>query len=325
MNEKELLNRINQLEKRLERYELQEIGIYEPKHVLNTKTEFTKSIRANLREQRIQSNPNNLFDKTGLLPTLMVKNFNWQCSDIIKELNGYNLKSAKEKIVDRANELISLCDANNMRVKSHKLFQLKIEQATLENDYLIFQAEEKYRKQEQARKIAEQRKADKELFDKLERIEKQIRESLAFNDYDKATKLGEEAEITKKLLREQKAGWIYVISNEDMKDGYVKVGTTRRENPLVRVNELSNASHAFRFKVHAFIYSEDCFGLESQLHRRLAGYRVNKGNPHKEFFEISLDELQEILKDEFDIEVKMNDDIYDDDEILNKIYSYNVE
>ena len=85
---------------------------------------------------------------------------------------------------------------------------------------------------------------------------------------------------------------------------------------------MSDASHAFKFKVHAFIYTEDCFGLEAALHRRLAYCRVNKENVHKEFFYIDLDELQKILLNEFDIDVEMNDDIYEDDEKLSAIYNF---
>lgn len=322
MDKIELEEQVKMLKNELDKYKLAEIGIYAPKHVLNTKSEFGRAIKDNLKKQKIESNPRKLFNKSGTIQTLLIQNFNFQCSDVIKQLNGYNSESAKLKIQELANKLIDICDENHIFVQSHALFHLKIEQINLETDYLVFQNEEKYRKQEQARKIAEQRKADKEWFNRLVEIEQQLKESLFNGDIEETERLQQEAERTRSLLKDKKAGWVYVISNEDMIPGYCKLGVTRRINPLVRIDELSDASHAFKFRVHALIYTEDCFDLETRLHQRFTYCRVNRANPHKEFFEIGLDELQQILLDEFGIDVEMNDDIYDDDEKLNTLYSF---
>lgn len=322
MKEFELKEKIKSLERKLEQYELESVGIYAPKHALNTRSEFGEAIRQNLKEQRECSKVKNLFTTTGTIQSILVQNFNFECSEIIRKLNGYNLQSAKLKIQEKANNMLDVCDEYGILVSNHNLFNLKIEQAELENDYLLFQAEEKYRKQEQARKIAEQRKADKEWFDRLVELEKRIQESISNGDIEETERLQEEANQTRHLLKEKKAGWVYIISNEDMHNGYYKVGTTRRISPLVRIDELSDASHAFKFRIHALIYSEDCFDLESRLHRRLTNYRVNKENLHKEFFEIDLEELQIILLDEFGIDVEMNENIYEDDEKLNALYSF---
>jgi hypothetical protein len=322
MKEFELKEKIKNLERKLEQYELESVGIYAPKHALNTRSEFGEAIRQNLKEQRECSKVKNLFTTTGTIQNILVQNFNFECSEIIRKLNGYNLQSAKLKIQEKANKMLDVCDEYGILVSNHNLFNLKIEQAKLENDYLLFQAEEKYRKQEQARKIAEQRKADKEWFDRLVELEKRIQESISNGNIEETERLQEEANQTRYLLKEKKAGWVYIISNEDMHDGYYKVGTTRRISPLVRIDELSDASHAFKFRIHALIYSEDCFGLESRLHRRLTNCRVNKENLHKEFFEIDLEELQIILLDEFGIDVEMNENIYEDDEKLNALYSF---
>lgn len=322
MNEFELKEKIKTLEKQLEQYELEQVGIYTPRHVLNTKSEFGNAIRENLKEQRYYSHTKNLLDKTGNIPAILIQHFNFECSELIKKLNGYNLESVRLKIKNYANKFISVCNEQEITIKTQRLFYLKIEQAELENDYILFQAEEKWKKQEQARKIAEQRKADKEWFDRLKELEEQKAKNVFNGDSEQIDKIEQEIEQTRHLLRDKKAGWIYIISNDDMISGIVKIGTTRRISPLVRIDELSDASHAFKFKVHAFIYSEDCFALESQLHRRFAYCRVNKQNAHKEFFEVSLDELQKVLKDEFGIDVEMNDNIYDDDEQLRELYNF---
>jgi hypothetical protein len=64
----------------------------------------------------------------------------------------------------------------------------------------------------------------------------------------------------------------------------VKVGMTRRLDPLDRVRELGDASVPFRFDVHALFFSDDAVGIEAQMHERLADKRVNRVNLRREFF-----------------------------------------
>ena len=62
-----------------------------------------------------------------------------------------------------------------------------------------------------------------------------------------------------------------------------------------RVDELGNASVPFKFDVHSFIFSDDAVGLESKLHEMLNQKRVNKVNMRKEFFNVTIDELEELV------------------------------
>src|SRR5690625_4347747 len=67
------------------------------------------------------------------------------------------------------------------------------------------------------------------------------------------------------------AGYVYVISNLGaFGPNMVKIGMTRRVEPMDRVNELGDASVPFRFDVHAMVYSEDARGLEARLHEWFA-------------------------------------------------------
>jgi len=101
-------------------------------------------------------------------------------------------------------------------------------------------------------------------------------------------------EITK--LQNGKAGNVYIISNlGSFGDNVFKIGMTRRLDPQDRVNELGSASVPFTFDVHSFIFSEDAVGLENEMHRRLHEKRVNKINLRKEFFEVTLDELEALV------------------------------
>jgi len=103
-------------------------------------------------------------------------------------------------------------------------------------------------------------------------------------------------EITK--LQNGKAGNVYIISNlGSFGDHVFKIGMTRRLDPQERVDELGSASVPFKFDVHSFIFSEDAVGLESELHQRLHARRLNKVNLRKEFFDVSLDELEQLVEE----------------------------
>src|SRR4051794_22389241 len=64
----------------------------------------------------------------------------------------------------------------------------------------------------------------------------------------------------------------------------VKIGMTRRLEPLDRVRELGDASVPFKFDVHALFFSDDAVGIEAAMHARLADRRVNRVNLRREFF-----------------------------------------
>lgn len=103
-------------------------------------------------------------------------------------------------------------------------------------------------------------------------------------------------EISK--LANGRAGNVYVISNlGSFGENIFKIGMTRRLDPQDRINELSNASVPFKFDVHSFIFSDDAVGLESKLHDILNNKRVNKVNLRKEFFQCSIDELEQLVNE----------------------------
>lgn len=66
--------------------------------------------------------------------------------------------------------------------------------------------------------------------------------------------------------------------------GILKIGMTRRLDPMDRVRELGDASVPFGFDVHALFFSNDAVGVEAELHRRFAHSRVNRVNLRREYF-----------------------------------------
>jgi DNA-nicking Smr family endonuclease len=108
----------------------------------------------------------------------------------------------------------------------------------------------------------------------------------------------EKFERAKSRAQETKQGHVYVISNiGSFGEGVLKIGMTRRMEPMDRVKELGDASVPFTFDVHALIESDDAPNLESILHKVFDHRRVNRVNRRKEYFNVNLDDIErELLK-----------------------------
>ena len=74
-----------------------------------------------------------------------------------------------------------------------------------------------------------------------------------------------------------------------------------------RVNELGDASVPFNFDVHALIITDDAPALETALHSAFEHQKVNKINPRREFFRVSLDEIKTVVRQNFDKTVEWID------------------
>lgn len=171
---------------------------------------------------------------------------------------------------------------------------------------------------ERMRQEAEERRALEAEKKKIEREEskfqgqiQQLQEQLnTSDDVSKITQLQDRiVELQSQLnavaqkkdeittLQNGKAGNVYIISNlGSFGDNVFKIGMTRRLEPQERIDELGSASVPFPFDVHSFIFSDDAVALETNLHRILNDRRVNKVNLRKEFLQISLDELEDLVE-----------------------------
>lgn len=165
------------------------------------------------------------------------------------------------------------------QMREEERVQRELERAKQEADA----DERRYQKAlERARDEAAKAKGG-ELDELNERV-KELERSLA-----EAHARGERAVSQAQLT---KSGHVYVISNiGSFGTNVVKIGMTRRLEPMERVKELGDASVPFAFDVHAMIYSEDAPGLEAKLHRQFAEKRLNLVNDRKEFFRAELDEI----------------------------------
>mgnify|MGYP000271930409 CR=1 FL=1 len=149
----------------------------------------------------------------------------------------------------------------------------------------------------------------------LQRINAQLE---AASDADRAAIEEKKAELVAQLdkidkefadvdYREanQRAGYVYVISNIGaFGENVYKIGMTRRLDPQDRVDELGDASVPFNFDVHAMIFSNDAPKLEAALHNAFADRKLNFVNQRREFFNVSLDEIKQVIKDNYDKSVE---------------------
>ncbi len=98
------------------------------------------------------------------------------------------------------------------------------------------------------------------------------------------------------LAQQTKRGNVYIISNiGSFGEDVFKVGMTRRQVPMDRIWELSDASVPFDFDVHAMISCDDAPALEYLLHDELDDHRLNKVNYRKEFFRTSIERIRAII------------------------------
>ena len=138
------------------------------------------------------------------------------------------------------------------------------------------------------RKLIEEQENEVRHQELLERI--RILES----SLEEAIKRGERA-IS--MAQQTRRGYVYIISNVgSFGENMYKIGLTRRFDPTERIDELSNASVPFPFDIHAIIESEDAPALETALHKAFEKQKVNQANWRKEFFHVSIDEIEKVVK-----------------------------
>lgn len=95
-----------------------------------------------------------------------------------------------------------------------------------------------------------------------------------------------------------RSGHVYVISNlGSFGENVFKIGMTRRLEPMDRIRELGDASVPFDFDVHAMIYCEDAPSLECAFQARFEGRAINLVNPRKEFFAVSIEQIEAVVRE----------------------------
>lgn len=237
-----------------------------------------------------------------------------------KSVTTGNIAKSKELIKNKFNSYQSKANKVGLAINAEYV-KARLDMLDINLAIKAKQKEEKARIREEKRRLREQEQL---LADIARERAKLLEEKKAMNiAFDKALTDDERnriksqlASIDKRLdsiaYREShsKAGWLYVISSPSL-PGLVKLGATRRLNPTIRVKELSSSSLPEPYKAHCFVFSDDCFELENNIHKYFDKERVN---PDREFFRIEPKEAIDVLKEIFNVDVHFVDEDCDENE-----------
>lgn len=253
-----------------------------------------------------------------------MRSFNSECDNILFNIKISNIDLSRNKI-RKSYETLNKLYSNYGVELSNDILSLKLEQASLLYTYeLKYQQEKDIQKAIKERMIEEAR-AEKEIADRKKKIEKDLQQhrseinrlmkyiNKANIDVERQIYIDKIKELEEKikllevdkenvLEREKnaKAGFVYIISNiGSFGENIYKIGMTRRIEPMDRIKELSSASVPFEFDVHAMIFSSDAPELEKMLHYKFADKAVNKVNTRKEFYNVDIDEIEKVVKEEY--------------------------
>jgi hypothetical protein len=237
---------------------------------------------------------------------LMLRAFNAEADSAVRSLKPYKLDASIERLRKAAATIERLGKTMSIGIAKAYL-DLRIEELELTSDFLHKEAEEKEAEREERSRLREERKAQQEMERERARLEKEQQHYAnalaaleAKGDEGAAARVREQLADVRRAIDDVdyraaniRAGYVYVISNiGSFGDRMVKVGMTRRLDPMDRVRELSDASVPFNFDVHALFFSADAVGIETAMHQRLAVKRVNRVNLRREFFRVTPSEAK---------------------------------
>ena len=323
--------------------EFVELGIYEPIFDLESSEKYKERITQIITRQKQLIKGGNACvcntewtvgnsRKQGEIMTrryinLTLRAFNGECDSLISKVRWNNIKRFEERISKAFTAINKLGKSNNTFI-TDKYLKLKLDEL-----HLVYElAHKKYQEKEEAREIrAEQREEERAQreFEKARKDaeieEKRFQKALELAKKDLGLVSGEKldelnsqiAQLEQNLkdaheakeraisrAQETKSGHVYIISNlGSFGEDVYKIGMTRRLEPMDRVKELGDASVPFTFDLHAMIFSENAPELENLLHKEFDDRRINKVNNRKEYFKVSLDEIEQVIIDKYEKEV----------------------
>jgi hypothetical protein len=240
---------------------------------------------------------------------LMLRAYNADADHAVRTMRAYKLDSMLDRLDTTRRTIARLGQTMNIAV-TDEYHRLRRQELELTADYLAKVEEEKERQRDLRERQREEQRAQAEFVRAQERLNLEreryaeaLEKLLTRGDTAAADELRAKLEQVDSALAgvaERRAnlrhGHVYVISNVGaFGHRMVKIGMTRRLEPMDRVRELGDASVPFRFDVHALIMSDDAVALETALHRRFADRRVNQVNAHREFFYVTPAEVRDAL------------------------------
>lgn len=254
----------------------------------------------------------------------IIRCFNSECENIISNISFKNIDSMRNKLT-RSYETINKIFEDERISLTKELLELKLESLNLVYTYELKKEQEKEQQKAIKEQMIEEEKVRREIEKAKVKLDKdysqfsnEINKLITYmqktqNDVEKQLYIDKIRELEERLKGIEKekedvlereanarAGFVYIISNiGSFGENIYKIGMTRRLEPMERIKELSSASVPFSFDVHAMIFSPDAPTLETSLHHYFSKHSVNKINPRKEFFKISIDDIEAYIKENY--------------------------
>ena len=330
-----------------EELSIQEYGFYNRKYKFSDSTHYKQmlnKIRQKEKELVRQSKAGKIIHPMELngskskgkvmqnqLIKAMIRGFNGEADALLVKITVSNVNQKIKSLEKTFEQLNKLYERNQIAI-TREFLSLKVNELSLAAEYELQKEEEKQLLREQREQERENKKLQAEITAKRKQIEKdRTHYSNMIEKVEGLLKTAEEAAIEKLTdqLEEYKntlkqldeieqdidyraghatAGYVYIISNiGSFGEAIYKIGVTRRLDPIERIRELSSASVPFQFDVHALVFSEEAFTLETELHNALSKFKVNQVNMRKEHFNVPFSKIKEILAEHKDLTIELTE------------------
>ena len=250
--------------------------------------------------------------------------FNAECDNLLLGLGCKNIDTTRNKISKSFDSLNKIFAVDGISL-SPEMLEIKLEELNLVYTYELKKEQERQQQnaikeqmleEEKVRREIERQKAKlekdqtqtsneiKKLMGYMQKTSSEVEKQLYVDKIKELETKIKELEKEKETVLEReanaRAGYVYVISNiGSFGEDIYKIGMTRRLEPMDRIKELSSASVPFEFDVHAMIFSDNAPELETMLHHYFEKQSVNRVNLKKEFFHVTLDEIEKVVKENF--------------------------
>lgn len=326
---------------------VQEFGLYEPRFDFANSTQYKEALKAcrhrqaeyvkqfNNESKNVSWTVNNSASKgrqmVSQIARLLMRAYNGECDEIVRKVKSTNIDKSIEQVYKVAKSVNRQCTVIGISISDYYA-SLKEQEVRLAYEYQLQKEKEREEIREAREQEREARKLAQEIAAERKKLEKEKKQYLsAYKDikirYQNATD-DEKQDIKKRSLElesrlddieaaiqdmdyreaNERAGFVYVISNiGSFGEGVYKIGMTRRLDPNERIRELGDASVPFNFDVHAMIFCDDAPKLEAALHRTFEDRKVNIVNQRREFFRVTLEEIEEVVKTNYDKTVEFTE------------------
>lgn len=306
--------------------ELQELGLYDYEHpaeisaTLGTSLELVRQqIKDAVRHKdAVTAAQDFMFNNSAAkgrkfvsdMSNILLRAYNAEAENCVKTVRAGNLQTAQARLSKVRDQIARQGTMVSLQI-TERYHRLRLQELELASRHLQALQREKELERERRDELREQRKAELELRKEQERLENERKHYLnalaaleANGDAEGLARMQAKIADVDRAIADVdyrtaniRAGYVYVISNLGaFGENMVKIGMTRRLEPMDRVNELGDASVPFKFDVHALFFAADAVGVENMLHKHFAEHRVNKVNLRREFFRVTPHAVLEALR-----------------------------